>query len=174
MIRPARMSDTPRLVELLEYAHARSAYVGRCNVDAPYARKYLAGAIMRNGNVYQGGCLVMVAEDSDAVVQAFVFGSLERIYGVGDMLASFDHYLIATRTAPKGATAALFNAYVEWAAGNPRVLQIGGSHTDALPGSERMTGIFKRHGLRRCGALFIRDNDAKNQQETAESDRIAA
>lgn len=167
MIRRARMADVHRLVELLEYAHARSIYAGRIGVDVAYARKYLAGAVMRNGNVYQGGSLVMVAEDSDGAVQAFVLGLLDRVYGVCDALQAYDHFLIATRTAPKGAMLALFNAYVDWAAANPRVFEIGASHTDALPGSERMIGVFKRAGFRRCGSIFKRSNEPAEQQEAA-------
>ena len=156
MIRPARMGDVFRLVELVEYAHARSAYVGRCGVDAVYTRKLLGALIMKHGGVYDGSGFVMVADDGDGIPQAFVAGMLDRVHSFGDMLQANDVALISTAVARKSALLELFRAYVEWGASNPRVLRILASRFDDISGSDRLDGLFKRCGLTRCGAVFSR------------------
>ena len=48
----------------------------------------------------------------------------------------------------------LFDAYVEWAATNPKVVEIKASHTDATSDGERMGALYERKGFRRCGAIY--------------------
>lgn len=167
MIRAARMMDVFRLVELLEYAQARSTYAGDVAVDPLYARKFIGRLIMKHGSLNDGGSFCMVAEDSDGTVQAFMAGALDRVHQVGDLLQANDVFLVATHFAPKGATLTLVDAYVDWAVNNPKVYQIFGSRIDALPGSDRLDGVFKRRGFANCGAIFRRVNKPAEQREAA-------
>lgn len=167
MIRDARMIDILRLVELLEYAQARSVYAGRVAVDVPYAKKYLGGAIMRNGNIHHGGTCVKVVEDADGEVQGFILGALDRVYGIGDKLAAFDNYLVVTDEAPPLSAKRLFDSYVAWASACPSVVEIGASHTQALPESERLASVFERAGFRPYGTIYQRANEPAEERMAA-------
>jgi hypothetical protein len=160
MIRPARMIDTPRLVELIEEQHARSKYADtRLKVDAPYARKLVAQMIQRHGGMHDGGCLVMV-EEVDGCIVAFIAAMLHRVYHVGNMLAPSDVFLVATKDAPARSALDLFDRYVNWAMSNPRVFEIHCGWTDALPEGHRMDAVYRRKGFQRFGAIYSRTNDA--------------
>lgn len=158
MIRAARHVDVWQLVDLLVAAQARSIYAGRCDVDQLVARKTLAAMIQRHGGTHEGGTCVFVAENDKQEVCGFCVGALDRVYHIGDKLVAQDVFLVVEPIAPRGARNALIDAYVEWAAGNPAVIEINLSWTDVVPGTgERMGAVYQRKGFTRCGAIYRRD-----------------
>lgn len=166
MIRPAKPSDTMRLVDMLEEQQARSRYAGIVNVDRDYARKIVAAAIQRNGGIYSGSACVLVDEVDDTV-EAFIIGVLDRVYSIGDRLSAKDMFLVATDRAGALATMRLLGGYIAWASHNPNVYEIELSHTDALPEGERMGAIYERMGFVRGGTMYRRTNDAGEARAAA-------
>lgn len=167
MIRPARMGDVFRLVELLVQAHDSSRYAGKVAVDQPAARRTLAQFIQRNGGTHEGGTMVAVVED-DGAVQGFVAGLLDRVYHIGDKLAANDVFLVAAPDAPATTVRRLLAAYVTWANGVPDCVEVMLSHTDALASGERMGAIYERMGFVQCGAIYRRDTVRPQQGSDAQ------
>lgn len=166
-IRPARSVDAPAIAELLADRVVDTCYADRDEVDVPYARKMFAYAAQRHGNTNEGGMFLMVAEDETGKIAAFLMASLGRVYGVGRKLAAADNYLVGRRDCPAFVLRNLFELYVGWASGNPRVAEIGASWSDAFPGSEGWAPIFKRMGFEPCAQSFRRLNVAQTQAEAA-------
>ena len=159
-MRPARTIEAFALVELLREQHARSRYAGLVEIDPTYARRMLSQAIQRNGHTHDGGALVNVIEGEDGSIVAFMVGVLNRVYHIGTALCAQDMFLVASDRAPATASRRLLKAYIDWAAANPRVLEIILSHTDALPEGERMGQVYERLGFQRCGGIYRRDRVA--------------
>lgn len=145
------------MVEVLLDVHARSRFVGVSEVDQPYTRKLLAQAIQRNGGQHDGGSLVLVNEDDDGQINAFLVGVLDRIYHIMADLRAQDMFLVARANAPVNVGRKLLDAYFDWAQGNPAVREIYLSHTDVLPDSDRIGRLYERMGFTQCGAIFRRD-----------------
>jgi len=155
-LRPARMIDTPRLVELLIESHAGSRYAGVVDVDAAYARKLIAQFIQRSPGSHDGGTMVAVVEDEGKIV-GFVAGILDRVYHIGTKLAANDVFLVTTKGAPARAARQLMAAYITWAQGVPDCAELRMSWTDALPSGERIHKAYERMGFRHCGGIYTRD-----------------
>lgn len=166
-IRPARSVDAPAIAALLAARVVDTCYAGIDEVDVPFARKMFAYAAQRHGNTNEGGMFLMVAEDTAGEIAAFCMGSLGRVYGVGKRLVACDNYLLGRKDCPAIVLRNLFELYVGWASGNPRVAEIGASWSDALPGSDKWTPIFKRMGFEPCAQSFRRLNVAQTQAEAA-------
>ena len=146
-LRPARFTDAPMLAQILAERQADSRYAGVVEVDEPYARKLIAAAIGRHGGTTEGATFVMVAADENDVPRAFVLGALSRIYGVGNKLGASDTYLVGRKDVSAFVLDQLFDAYFAWADANPRVYEIGGSWSNAIPGSRRFAASFRRRGM---------------------------
>lgn len=157
MIRPAKFVDIPRMVDLLCTAHAESKYAARMGVSRKAAHTLLQQAVQRHGGQHEGGTLVMVAEKGGEV-EGLMVGTLNRVYFIGDKLEAQDVFLFVTPQADKRDASRLLDAYLEWADGNPKVdfEDVKLSHTDALPGAERVAKLYAKKGFRRCGAIYER------------------
>jgi hypothetical protein len=158
MLRLAKPADTGRIVDILAEVHARSRYAA-----LPFDRKFTSGlvaqAIQRNMGDHDGGCLVVV-EVIDQRVEAFLIGTLSRVYMILDALSAKDLFLVATEKASATAARALLGGYVEWAGRNPKVYEIELTHTDVTPESERIGEIYERMGFEPFGRAFRRANPA--------------
>lgn len=166
-LRPARSIDAPAIADLLSMRVADTCYAGRDEVDLPFARKMFAFAAQRHGHTNDGGMFLMVAEDESGSIAAFCMGSLGRVYGVGKKLAASDNYLLGRRDCPPRVLVNLFELYVGWATANPRVIEIGASWSDAVPGSEAMSTVFERRGFTPCAQSYRRVNAALIEAEAA-------
>lgn len=154
MIRPAKFADVPRIVELLCEAHAKSRYAAVTPVNEQAAHRLVAGCVQRHGHTTVGGSLVMVWE-IDGEVTGMIIGVIDRIYHIGEKLSANDLYLYSQGGQSLPAIM-LFNAYMDWALGNPNVAEVHASWTDALPDAERVITIYKRCGFERCGEIWKR------------------
>jgi hypothetical protein len=158
MLRTAKPSDTYRIVDLLAEIHERSRYAG-LPFDRRVARSLVMQAIQRNMGEHDGGCLVVV-EEVDGNVEAFVIGTLSRVYMVVDALKATDLFLIAGPKATLLAARKLLGAYVAWAERNPAVYEIELTHTDVTPQSEGMGNIYSAMGFEPFGHAYRRANPA--------------
>lgn len=152
MIRDARFQDVPELVTMLREMQAASKYAGRVEVVDKVAESLFMGLIagQRQSGPQAGFCAIA---EQDSRTVGFMAGVLDRVYHVGDKLVANDVYLYVRPGAPLQARK-LVDAYLAWASGNPRVVEIKLSWTDALPGAERVELIFLRKGFNRSGGIF--------------------
>jgi hypothetical protein len=111
----------------------RSRYAG-LPFDRRVARSLVMQAIQRNMGEHDGGCLVVV-EEVDGNVEAFIIGTLSRVYMVVDALKATDLFLVAGPKATLLAARKLLGAYIAWAERNPAVYEIELTHTDVTPQS---------------------------------------
>lgn len=166
-IRPARAIDAPAIAEMFAARVQDSTYAERDEVDVPLARKLFANAAFRHGHTNEGGTFLMVAEDDDGKIAAFILGSIGRVYGIGKKLSASDHYLVGRADVSARTFAALFDAYVDWASSNPRVIEIGASFSDAFPGAEAMGSLYARRGFSPCATTFRRIVPVQSKAEAA-------
>jgi hypothetical protein len=166
-IRAARSIDAPAIAELVAARVPDTCYAGRDEVDVPYARKIFAYAAQRHGGTNDGAMFLMVAEDDAGEIAGFVMGTLGRVYGVGKKLCATDNYLLGRKDCPARVLRNLFELYVGWASGNRRVVEVGASFSDALPGSEGWAPVFKRMGFDPCAQSFRRINMVQDKVDAA-------
>lgn len=162
MMRPARFIDTPRIVELLIAQQKRSRFADAVAVDEGHARKLVSAMIQRHGGIHDGATCCYVIESDEGIVEAFIFGMLDRVYHIGDMLTAIDVFLVCTEKAPLTAMQRLLSAYMDWAQANPKVFEIQLSWTDALPTGERMAALYERKGFVKSGEIFRRSNEQRS------------
>lgn len=165
MIRPARFQDLPALAAMLREMHAASKYAGRVAISEKRMESALLGMIAGQAQNGAGAAFCRIAEQ-DAAPCAFMAGLLDPVYHIGDRLTANDVYLYA-RPGSGSAATRLVRAYVEWAAANPRVVEIKLSWTDALPGAGRIGALYERLGFRRAGGIYERRNDEAKRKEAA-------
>lgn len=155
LLRRAQSVEAPELVKIIVERHADSRYAGVCGVDEVIARKILAHAIHRHGGTNEGAAFVEVAVDEDSgQIEAFVLGSLGRVYGFGDKLASSDDMLIGRAHVSPFVLDRLFARYVNWAIANPKVIEIGATWNTSIGGSERFGAVFERRGFTKIGETW--------------------
>ena len=165
MIRPARFQDAPALAAMLREMHASSKYAGRVAISEKRMEATLLGMIAGQAQSGAGAAFCRIAEQGGEPA-GFMAGLLDPVYHIGDRLTANDVYLYA-RPGAGPAAARLVRAYVEWAAANPKVVEIRLSWTDALPGAGRIGALYARHGFRQAGAIYERRNDQSAVEEAA-------
>lgn len=153
MIRGARFSDVPRIVDLLCEMHLASKYAGKVDVSRKAAHALIQQCVTRHGGLHEGGALVVVAEH-DGTVEGFMVGMLDRVYHIGDRLAANDVFLHVTDKASKLDVGRLFKEYMSWAASNPKVHEIRASWTDTMEGASDIGKLYECNGFRQCGAIY--------------------
>ena len=166
MIRPGTSTDAFALVGILKERMPDTRYAGHCSIDELAARRMFAQAAQRHGGTTDGSFFLMVNERDDEI-DAFVLGSLGRIYFVFDKLGASDLFLLGRRSASPRVLMRLFDAYVEWAENNPRVYEIGASWADTIPGNDGIIAAFGRRGFQLCSQTFRREAVHTQVQETA-------
>lgn len=153
MIRPARFGDIPRMAELLAEMHARSIYVGRGTFEVRELKGWLMSMIQRHGSPHPGGTLVNVAEQN-GVVEGFLVGLLDRCYHLMRELSATDvFFYVSERGDPRDATR-LLEAFLKWAMGNERVIEVKMGATNAIADPDRTARLYERAGLQKCGVIY--------------------
>ena len=155
MIRRARFSDVPRMVEILEEAYGRTRYATEelCGFDGKEARRVVFSSIQRDGHKIAGGTRVLVAETGNRV-EGFLIGQIDRVYLVGDRLMASDVFWLATDDVDPRDPLDLVRGLVKWARSNPNVIEVQCGATDVLGGRERAGRALKHLGLEPYGAIW--------------------
>lgn len=156
-VRQARAIEAPILIAILQQRHEESRYAGKVAIVPDIARKLFAYAAQRHGGTNDGSTFLAVAEGPSRGIEGFVMGALSRVYMVGDMLAASDNFLIGWKDCDPRALDALLDAYIAWGDANPKVFEIGLSHADTIPGTERIIAKFERRGFVRFHQSFRRE-----------------
>lgn len=154
MLHLAKQHDVGRILDLLKETHERSRYAA-LGFDRNYTRSIVTQAIQRNFGQHDGGCLVVV-DVVDQRVEAFLIGTLSRVYMILEGLSAKDLFLIASDKARPIAVKTLLSAYIEWASRNPKVYEIELTHTDVTPESERIGELYERMGFEPFGHAYRR------------------
>lgn len=154
--RAGRATDAPALVAIIKERLPEMRYAGLSEVHDDVARKLFAQAAFRHGGTNDGGCWLEVAE-SERGIEAFILGTLSRVYHIGTRLCAQDMFIIGRSDCPPRALDRLIEGYVGWASENPRVIDINISWSDALPDGHRFGAVFRRKGFVLCGENYRRE-----------------
>lgn len=163
MIRPGKSVDAFALTDIIVERHPDTRYAGEVGIVEQDARRLFAQAAQRHGQTNEGGMFLMVNE-VDGNVDAFILGTLTRIYIIGDKLGATDLFLLGRKSASPRVLLRLFDAYVEWAEANPKVYEIGASWADTIPGNDGIRAAFKRRGFSLCSETYRRERSAPEPQ----------
>lgn len=145
---------------MLHEMHAASKYAGRVEISDKAADALLTSAIAMSGQRGPQGTHVVIAEkDGEAV--GFMVAVLDRIYGIGNKLWSYDQYLYVRPNAGVKPLLSLIDSYVNWASSIRAVIDIKIAWNDTLPGAERLEPLFGRKGFVRCGGIFEMRSDVE-------------
>jgi hypothetical protein len=151
MIRVAKFADTPAIEGLLSRAHARSKYFGRTGINLKALNDMVMGLIAGQNQKGPQATYMVVAEQ-DEEVSGFMAGALSRAYNFLDGLVATDVFLI-NEGGPIDAIR-MVDGYLNWARGNPKVIEIGLSWSDALIGGEAAAKLYKRLGAKLVGEQY--------------------
>lgn len=153
MIRPGTSSDAFALVDILKERHPETRYAD-IPINEKIARTMFAQAAQRHGGRNDGATFLMVS-DRDGV-EAFMFGALSRIYMVGELLGAADVFLLGKRGIPARTLTRLIDEYIAWAESSPKVVEIGLSWADSIPGNESIIKAYERRGFTLYGKSYRR------------------
>jgi hypothetical protein len=154
-VRDAKFVDIPRIVEILEDAHRRSIYADTATFDPLEAKRLLATALQRHGHMNLGGSLVLVSERVDGV-NGVLLGVLDNVYPCIKELVATDLLFIQEHEADPRDAITMVKQLIDWAEGNPKVIEIHLGVTGTVGDWERVGKLYEHLGLERCGAMFRR------------------
>lgn len=156
-VRPARSIDAPALASLLEERLPDTRYADVARVETKIARQMFAQAAQRHGGTTDGATFLMIAESDEGEIEAFILGSLCRLYGVFNILGATDNFLVGRKGCDPRAMNRLLDAYMAWADANPRVYEVSLSWADTFPGSDKIIAVYERRGFTLYGKSFRRE-----------------
>ncbi len=165
MIRPAKFADTPDIEGLIRNTHSRSKYASRMAMHEKSLNSLVMGLIAGQNQNGPQASFIHVSE-RDGKVVGFMAGSLTRVYNVGDRFVASDVFLI-NEGASGSDTLRMIDAYIEWASSNPKVIEVGLSWSDAVPGSAKIRDLYRRKGFTRVGEMYELRIDVEREQEAA-------
>lgn len=161
MIRSAKYIDLEAIAGLIRQQYAESNLAGRVGISDKALENVLLTLFAGQNQRSVGASIIMVAERNGKVT-GFIAAQLQRIYGIGDKLEANDHFFVNTGS-PADAFA-LVDSYLEWAAGNRKVLEVRMGWTDSIPGAERVVRLLKRKGLRKSGEVWSLSMDVAREE----------
>lgn len=163
-VRAAKFADIPRLAELLQESYHRSIYAGKATFDLMEAKRLCSTAIQRHGHTNLGGSLVLVS-DKDGIVEGLLIGLLDNVYPCLKELVATDLMFVLSERADPHDGVKMAKRVIEWARGNPKVIEVHLGVTGTVGNWERVAQLYERLGLERCGAMFRMEFDRTSTQE---------
>lgn len=164
VIRAATPQDIAPLERLLRAQHAASKYANRTKIHDKALTGLLMGAYAQQHQRGPQGAHLSIAE-RDGKVVGFIIGVLDRVYHIGEKLTANDLFFVNEGTV--GDTLGLVDAYIAWARGNPKVIEVVLSWSDTLPGAEKVAGLFRRKGFTKSGEMYEMRLDAPARSDAA-------
>lgn len=155
-VRDARFVDIPQIACLIAEGHQRSVYAETATFDPLAARQLLARALQRHGHTNNGGSLVLVSETEGGVVEGFLIAILDNVYPCLTELMATDLMFIMSERADSRDARQMLKQVEEWAAANPKVIELHMGITDAIGDWKRTAKLYERLGFDQCGAMFTK------------------
>jgi hypothetical protein len=109
--------------------------------------------IQRHGHKNMGGTLVMVSE-KDGKIEGFMIAMLDQVYPCLKQMVATDLLGILTDQADARDARVMLHAIEEWAAGNPKVIELRLGVMGAITDWERTAKLYSRLGFEQCGGIF--------------------
>lgn len=160
MIRPAQLSDSPRIADLMEQAFARSRYAKRpgAAVDRTYALQFLKGILMRNGlkSAESTWCSVWVEKGQ---VMGYHLGMEQRIMQVGTLYEAVGIHFYVDPAASPFAAVSLLKSFAAWAAGRPRIIEFCLDANDLMGEFGAMADTYQKVGFTPCAMTLRQEFD---------------
>ena len=155
MIRPARLADIPRLIDIIHGRAMQTEYAAVCTFDEGHAQHLLTLAISQHGKRVDGGTFCLVHERK-GIVEGFFFLALCRVYLVAHQLRAMDLFWFTTAKAKPGAGAQMLAAGEAWARQVPGCIEVVIVATDVAGDPERVGRLLDRRGFDAAGKMYRR------------------
>ena len=156
MIRFARMTDIPRLIDIIHGAAKKTTYARNCTFDEPHAQHLLTTAILQHGKREDGGTFCVVHE-AKGKVQGFLILGLGRVYLVAHQLRALDLFWFVTDRAQAGAGLRMLSAGVEWCRKVPGLIEVSIVATDVAGDPQRVGRLLERQGFSEAGRMYRKE-----------------
>lgn len=155
-IRAAKVEDVMAIIAVIEAAHKRSIYADVDVVDRDFTRQMFTRAMSCTENRGAQGVLFLVSEQAGKV-EGYFFGFLDRLYQVGKKLAATDvHFYLSPDADPRDCLK-IVNAFVAWAEGNPKVVEIRIGESNVMGDPDpRFAELLVRKGFERGATVFTK------------------
>lgn len=166
-VRPARLADILRIIEVAREGHAKSVYARLGDIDRDCARTLFARAIHGHGRTNDGASFFLVSHKGDDI-QGYFWGYLDRVYQIGDKLAATDvHFYLTPRANPRDALTML-TQFIRWADGIEDCIEIMVGKTDIIAADDgRYEALLKRKGFTTFGKIYRRAIEGQKQRIAA-------
>lgn len=154
MIRAAKAVDRDQVIALLREGFSRSRYKDKGEVSEKHARELVLGMILKHGLPALDGTHCMVGEQGGRMV-GLLFGAKQRIYLIGSKFEATALFYYVQPGHPF-ISAALLRSFIEWAAVDPRVIEIREGATDAVNDFRAAGRLYESAGFTKCGEMWRR------------------
>ena len=151
MIREAKYIDNIRLGELMREMHEKSAYAGRATLREDLFKNICITAISQHG---KKACLFV--EEKDGVVESFIVGCLDRIYGISKEFYATDLFFYSSERASNRAAIGLLKAFTGWAESAENVIEIRLGITGTIGGWDKLAKLYERLGYSQDGVMMAK------------------
>lgn len=156
MIRAARFTDIPAIIDLGKEAHAESRLAGICQVDEAKAKSVLYALISGAGKPADGATCPLVAERDGAVV-GIIIGIIRRSYEVLNQHVCTDLIWYASPRATPRTALRLLDGLHTWADSFQYPVRKQHLVHDIIVDPVRSGKILQRKGMRCIGFLYEKE-----------------
>lgn len=153
MIRAARFSDIPALIDLVHEAAKGTRYAENCTFDTQAAKNLLTALVGQKGKREEHGTFCVVVE-SDGALEGLLFMVVQRVYFVANQLKAMDVFFYTKKSAPRGAGMAMLTAAETWCRSVPDLIEIMVTPNDTLGDYARVGRVLERKDWRQFGAMY--------------------
>lgn len=153
MIRAGKYADIIRLTELIVEMHEKSVYAEKTILKKDLFKNICSSALSQKG---RRACLY-VSENNEGVIEGFIVGMVDRIYGVTKELYATDLFFYMSERSSSKDAIGLILLFRRWAESVKGVIEIRLGITGAIGGWKRLQKIYERLGYKQDGVMMVKE-----------------
>ena len=156
MIRDANFADIPAITDMIADRYRLTHYAkdGTVDIDVDEIKRLLRDGIHRHGGKNGGSTFVQIA-DKGGLVTGLIFGTLVRVYSIGNKLSATDLFWLATPLVEPHEPERLMRNMIEWAWKSPLVAEVKCGATAVITNDPMRVGkVLERVGMENYGQIF--------------------
>lgn len=151
------MTDIPRICEILEEMHGKTAYAeAGYNIDKDRMKSVLMMAIQSHMFKPFGEYFAEVSENK-GVVEGFIIGASVPVYLIGEKHQVSDLFWIATDNVKPNEPYKLVKNLIKWGEAKPDVIEVRCGATPIVQNPDGAGKMLMRLGLKPYGEFYRKD-----------------
>jgi hypothetical protein len=157
MIRDAKMTDIPRLCEILETMHLKTIYAEQGHsVDKDRMKAVLMQSIQSHMFKPLGDFFAQVSENQDTV-EGFIIGVSVPVYLIGEKNQVSDLFWVATDKVKPAEPHRLMKNLIAWGKVKPDVIEVRCGTTPIIQSPVGAGKMLMRLGLKPYGEFYRKE-----------------